>query len=126
MRLREISYALRAAAEMARAGEQLVGSTRPRRFAGPILTATADVAHAGEQLFGSLDRTRSRGYVVPVLLGVGVGVAIGALLFNESARQRVATWLFGPPVAPARRETVDTTVEGMAEPDVEAPSPRPN
>lgn len=123
MRLREISYALKAAAEVARAGEQLIGATRSRGYAGPILTATADVAHAGEQLFGSLGRTRSRSYVVPVLLGVGVGVGIGALLFSESARERVAAWLFGAPVtAQARGGTVDATVEGMADPDVEAHS----
>lgn len=97
MRLREISYALKAA---------------------------ADVAHAGEQLVGSLDRTRSRGFVLPVLLGVGVGVGLGALLFSESARERVSTWLFGPRVAPppSRGETVDTTAEETVEPDVEASS----
>lgn len=94
MRLREISYALKAA---------------------------ADVAHAGEQLVGSLDRTR-RGWVGPVLLGVGLGVGLGALLFSESARQRVQTWLVGAPVGAATvaGETVDTTVAETSEPDVEA------
>lgn len=124
MRLRELSYALKAAAEVARAGEHLVDSTRSRGYAGPVLTAAADVAQAGEQLFGSLDRTRSRSYVVPVLLGVGVGIGIGALVFSEAARQRVAAWLFGPPItAPAHGDSAGTTVEGgMAEPDVEAHS----
>ncbi|HEX7601337.1 MAG TPA: hypothetical protein VF316_07015 [Polyangiaceae bacterium] len=127
MRLREISYALKAAAEVARAGEHLVDRTRSRGYTGPVLTAAADVAQAGEHLFGSLDRTRSRSYVVPVLLGVGVGIGIGALLFSEAARERVAAWLFGESVtAEAPHETVDTTVEEMAEPDVEATSPRPN
>lgn len=69
MRLREISYGLKAAAE---------------------------VAHAGEQLLGSLDRSR-RGYGGPILLGIGLGVGLGALLFSESARQRVRTWLSSTP-----------------------------
>lgn len=71
MRLQDVSYALKAAAE---------------------------VAHAGEQLVGSLDRSGSRGRLGVVLVSVGLGVGLGALLFSESARLRVRTWLFGPPV----------------------------
>jgi hypothetical protein len=66
MRLRDISYALRVATEVARAGEQLISS---------------------------FERSRSR--LTPVLFGMGLGVGLGALLFSEPARQRVKGWLAG-------------------------------
>ena len=116
MRLQEISYALRAVADVAHAGEQLAGSverTRARGYFGPALKATGDVAHAGELLFGSLAGSRSRSFALPVLLGVGVGVGIGALLFSESARERVSNWLFGTRVVarPGGGESVSPTTD---------------
>jgi hypothetical protein len=94
------------------------------------MKAVADVAHAGEQMFGSLDRARSRTHIGSILLGVGLGVGLGALLFSESARQQVRTWLAGPTVAvrvqgngAAHAEpTIDTTAEATAEAHDEAPA----
>lgn len=84
MRLRDISYALKVAAEVARTGEQLVSS---------------------------FDRSRSR--MGPILFGVGIGVGIGALLFSESTRKRVRTWLIGAPVEvkPTEGDAAEATVE---------------
>ena len=73
------------------------------------LHAAADIARAGENLFGSLDRNRrmSLGQVAPVLLAVGIGVGLGALIFSKEARERVSEWLASnrdkrEVVAPAR------------------------
>lgn len=78
-----------------------------------ILKAVADVAQAGEQLLGSFARARSRGHVGSVLVGVGLGVGLGALLFSEPARRGVWTWLGGVRAAVQRHDapTVTTTVE---------------
>jgi len=55
--------------------------------------AAAEVARVGEQLLVSLDR--SRNHAGSILLGIGLGVGLGALLFSESARARVRT-IFAP------------------------------
>lgn len=57
------------------------------------LRAAADVARVGEQLIISLDR--SRGSAGSILIGVGLGVGLGALLFSDTARERVRTWING-------------------------------
>ena len=67
--------------------------------------AVGEVARASERLFDSLAASRRFG-VWPVLLGVGVGVAIGAIVFNDAARNRVKAWLSGPAVT--RVETKPT------------------
>jgi hypothetical protein len=61
------------------------------------LKAAADLAHAGEQIVGAIERVRVRGRGGPVLigLGLGLGVALGALLFSESTRRRLQGWLLG-------------------------------
>jgi hypothetical protein len=56
--------------------------------------AAAEVARVGEQLLVSLDR--SRNHAGSILLGIGLGVGLGALLFSESARTRVRTILAPP------------------------------
>lgn len=53
--------------------------------------AAADVARAGQLLVASLDRSQNP--LGSILIGVGLGVGIGALLFSETARHRVRTWL---------------------------------
>lgn len=87
------------------------------------LKAVAEVAHAGEQVVGSIDRARSRGF--PILLGVGLGVGLGALLFSESARQQVRTWLSSASAvrANARANGGGSTVESTAGSHDEAASP---
>jgi hypothetical protein len=73
MNLRDISYALRAA---------------------------SDVARAGESLLVSMDRSR-RPHALPLLLGVALGVGIGAVVFRKETRERALAWL-GLTVAPPR------------------------
>lgn len=55
------------------------------------LRVAGDVARAGERLFDSLAASR-RFATWPVMLGVGLGVGIGALLFNDDARNRAKLW----------------------------------
>ncbi len=64
MKLQEISYALRVA---------------------------GDVARAGERLFESLAASR-RLTAWPVMLAFGAGIGVGALIFNEDARKRAKMW----------------------------------
>ena len=64
------------------------------------MRAAADVARAGEDLLVSIDRSR-RGGVAPILFGVALGVGIGALVFRKEARKRVLEWA-GLTIAPAR------------------------
>jgi len=59
-----------------------------------VSRVVGDVARASERLFDSLAASR-RVNVWPLLLGVGVGVAIGAVVFNDAARNRVKAWLSG-------------------------------
>jgi len=88
------------------------------------LKAVAEVAHAGEQVVGSIDRARSRGYGFPILLGVGLGVGFGALLFSESARQQVRTWLLSASAVQANaRANGGSTLESTAELHDEAAPP---
>ena len=58
------------------------------------LRTAAEVARAGEHLFESLARTR-HARVWPALALVGLGVGVGALVFDDRARDRVKTWLYG-------------------------------
>jgi hypothetical protein len=53
--------------------------------------AVADVARAGENLLASMDRSR-KGGLLPILFGIGLGVGIGALVFRKELRQRVLDW----------------------------------
>lgn len=95
------------------------------------LKAVADVAHAGEEFASSIDRTRSRGSLGTLILGIGLGVGIGVLLFSEKARQQVQTFLVGErgaahanggaPVAPAVGAT--EVPRGEAAPQPQAPPP---
>jgi hypothetical protein len=55
------------------------------------IRAVADVARAGENLLTSMDRSR-RGGIGPILFGVALGVGIGALVFQKEARTRVVEW----------------------------------
>jgi hypothetical protein len=98
MRFRDVSYALKAVAEVARAGERLVGS---------------------------LDRSRPRGYLGSILVGVGLGVGLGALLFSESARQRLRGWLTQAPLAVQAGvdEVVDASIPPPGGSRVESASP---
>jgi hypothetical protein len=73
MNLRDISYAMRAA---------------------------ADVASAGENLLVSMARSR-RGGAGPLLFGVAVGIGIGALVFKKETRQRIREWVGLTTIAPA-------------------------
>ncbi len=57
-----------------------------------VLRVVADVAQAGEHLFDSLARAR-RTSPWPMMIGVGVGVAIGAAIFDEKTRSRAKAWL---------------------------------
>ncbi len=57
-----------------------------------VLRVVADVAQAGEHLFDSLARAR-RTSPWPMLVGVGVGVAIGAAIFDDKTRARAKAWL---------------------------------
>lgn len=88
----------------------------------------ADVAHAGEQMFGAIDRARSRTYLGSILVGIGLGVGLGALLFSESARRQVRTWLAGPIVVVRAHGNgaahVEPTTETSAEARGQAPAPR--
>lgn len=98
MRLRNVSYALKAVAEVARAGDQLVDS---------------------------LDRSRSGRYLGSVLLGVGLGVALGAVLFSESARESLRGWLTDALGAPPARagETAAANVAPAGRSYAESASP---
>ncbi len=57
-----------------------------------MLRTTSEVARAGERLFGLLAATR-RGHFWPILLGVGAGIGIGALMFDDSLRERIKSWM---------------------------------
>ena len=57
-----------------------------------MLRTTSEVARAGERLFGSLAATR-RGRFWPILLGVGAGIGVGALMFDDSLRERIKNWM---------------------------------
>ena len=46
-----------------------------------------------------------------MLLGVGLGVGLGALLFSEAARKRVQTWLFGAPTESRESESAGVIEE---------------
>ena len=59
-----------------------------------VSRVVGEVARASERLFDSLAASR-RVNVWPIVLGVGVGVAIGAVVFNDAARNRVWAWLSG-------------------------------
>jgi hypothetical protein len=56
------------------------------------MRAVAEVAHAGENLLASMDRSR-RGGLAPMVLGVALGVGIAALVFKSDARKRVLEWV---------------------------------
>ena len=56
------------------------------------LRAAGDVARAGENLLSSLERSRRVG-MVPMLFGVALGVGIGALVFHKELRDRVLEWV---------------------------------
>jgi ABC-type nitrate/sulfonate/bicarbonate transport system permease component len=56
----------------------------------------ATVARAAEDLLASLERSHRR-CVAPILLGVVLGVGIGALVFQEEARKRALQWM-GPTI----------------------------
>lgn len=69
MRLRNISYAIRTASE---------------------------VASAGQRLLESLDRSGRLGgfgLLTTLVVGVGAGVGIGAVVFSKDVRKRLASWL---------------------------------
>ena len=55
------------------------------------MRAAADVARAGENLLSSMDRSR-RGSLGPLLFGIALGVGIGAVMFQKDARKRVFEW----------------------------------
>ena len=86
------------------------------------LKALAEVAHAGEELVGSMDRSRSRSPMGALLVGVGIGVGVGALLFSEPARRALRTWLVGTPVA-ARANGVEPVPAAAEAPREAAPAP---
>jgi hypothetical protein len=60
------------------------------------LRTAGEVARAGENLVDSLAGSRRR--LWPLLFAVGVGIGIGALVFDEKTRARAKTWLFGKPI----------------------------
>ena len=65
------------------------------------------IARASEQLLDTLATSR-RGRAWPILFGVGLGVGIGALVFDDRARSRAKAWLHDhrdrrEPVEPAAR-----------------------
>ena len=55
------------------------------------LRAAGDVARAGETLLGSLDRSRAGG-ALPLLVGMVLGAAVGALLLRDDLRKQVLAW----------------------------------
>ncbi len=65
MNLRDVSYAMRMVGDVARAGERLLDAFE--------------------------DSRRLHGW--PVVLGIGVGFGIGALVFSNEARQKAKGWL---------------------------------
>jgi hypothetical protein len=65
------------------------------------MRAAVDVARAGENLLASMDRSR-RGGVVPILFAVALGVGIGALVFRKDVRQRLLEWAQGMTIVPVR------------------------
>jgi len=72
------------------------------RNASRAMRAVAEVARAGENLLAGFERAR-RGGLTPMVVGVALGVGIGALVFRRDARKRVLEWVrltIGP--APAR------------------------
>jgi hypothetical protein len=79
------------------------------------MRAAGDLAHVGERLFDSLAASR-RHASWPLMIGIGLGVGIGALLFSETARNRVRGW--------ARAvHTMDAAVADAVEPTMHAPPP---
>lgn len=78
------------------------------------LRVVSEVARTGERLFDSFAASR-RARVLPILLGIGVGVAIGAAISNQDVRNRVKAWVNDrnavrvetkPQPAPAREDGV--------------------
>jgi hypothetical protein len=64
------------------------------------MRATADIARAGENLLASMNRSR-RGGVTPILFGVALGVGMGALIFQKELRKRALEWV-SLAIVPAR------------------------
>jgi hypothetical protein len=79
------------------------------------MRAAADVARAGENLLGSMDRSRRWGGSAPILLGVVLGVAIGALVFRKEARKQVLEWagLTSTPARSTNGATADPRAAGV-------------
>lgn len=70
-----------------------------------------DLAGAGDRLLRSMENSRrTTGW--PLVIGMGIGVGIGALIFSNDARTRVKSWLM-----------TDTTKRPEAN---EAPTAAPN
>ena len=76
------------------------------------LRTTSEIARAGERLFDSLATSR-RARVWPLLLGVGAGIGIGALLFDDSLRERMKNWLSEREVV-REREPAQPAVQPVA------------
>jgi hypothetical protein len=57
-----------------------------------VLRVVSDVAQAGERLFDSLAASR-RSSPWPMMIGIGVGVAVGAAIFDDKTRERVKAWI---------------------------------
>jgi hypothetical protein len=57
-----------------------------------VLRIISDVAQAGERLFDSLAASR-RSSPWPMMIGVGLGVAVGAAIFDDKTRERVKAWI---------------------------------
>ena len=60
-----------------------------------MMRTAAQVARAGEDLVSSLDRSHQHSLLIPVFLGIGLGVGIGALIFDQATRKRVMEWTTG-------------------------------
>jgi hypothetical protein len=60
-----------------------------------MMRTAAQVARAGEDLVSSLDRSQRYSLLIPVFLGIGLGVGIGALIFDQATRKRLMEWTTG-------------------------------
>jgi phosphate/sulfate permease len=78
-----------------------------------LMGATAAVLAEVRQALVGLERSkhgRAAG-ALPVMLLVGAGVAIGALVAQPETRRRVGEWLIGKP-SPAPESSADSAPEG--------------
>ena len=57
-----------------------------------VVHIVGEIARASEQLLDTLATSR-RGRTWPLLIGVGLGVGLGALVFDDRTRNRAKQWI---------------------------------